>query len=112
MEKRNSALLGTDHGVVCKLMVCWKISVNFSPHSGPENTSKFYVAVFLKVIDEFSEGEKAVSRKLYGKMLPRTLQSLEEGNGLVKLEALKKVGNTSFSCYLLGKLFFSTCICK
>ena len=81
-------------------MVSRKISVNFSPNSGPENTSKFHVAFFLKVIDEFGEGEKAVSRKLYGQMRPRTLRSLEEGNGLVKLEALKKVRNTSFSCYL------------
>ena len=81
-------------------MVCLKISVNFSPNSGLENTSKFHVAFFLKVIDEFGEGEKAVSRKFHGQMRPRTLRSLEKGNGLVKLEALKKVRNTSFSCYL------------
>ena len=49
-------------------MVCRKISGNFSPNSGPENTSKFHVAFFLKVTDEFGEGDKAVSRKLYQSM--------------------------------------------
>ena len=29
----------TDHGAVYKLMVCGKISGNFSPYSGSENTS-------------------------------------------------------------------------
>ena len=65
---KNSALLRADHGAVCKLMVCRKISGNFSPNSGPENTSKFHVAFFLKVTDELVEGDKTVSRKLYQSM--------------------------------------------
>ena len=43
-----SALLRTDHGEVCKLMVWRKISAIFSPNSGPKNSSNFYVAFFVK----------------------------------------------------------------
>ena len=91
-HKIYSALLRADHDAVCKLMICGNISGDFLSEFRSWKCHLILRSFSLKAIDTVSVGQSCTNKKRrkVDQMHSKTLWSLEHGNWLVKLEALKR----------------------